>query len=98
MGRQAGADRARPDSRASLVREEALELDQTYAVRWNPWLDCRLIALSFAVNVFGQGAPRCERPPSLATLAQEFELGSGRTACMLAGGCAAIQFAAAASG
>jgi len=23
-------------------------------VRWNPWLDCQLIALSFAVNVFGK--------------------------------------------
>ena len=33
---------------------DALELDRTYAVRWNPWLDCQLIALSFAVNVFGK--------------------------------------------
>ena len=34
--------------------EEALELDRTYTVRWNPLRDCRLIALSFAVNVFGK--------------------------------------------
>ena len=34
--------------------QEALELDRAYAARWNPWLDCRLIALSFAVNVFGK--------------------------------------------
>jgi lipopolysaccharide/colanic/teichoic acid biosynthesis glycosyltransferase len=34
--------------------QDALELDRTYAVRWNPWLDCQLIALSFAVNVFGK--------------------------------------------
>lgn len=33
---------------------EALELDRTYAGSWNPLLDCRLIALSFAVNVFGK--------------------------------------------
>ena len=33
---------------------EALELDRTYTVRWNPLLDCQLIALSFAVNVFGK--------------------------------------------
>ena len=33
---------------------EALELDRTYTGSWNPSLDCRLIALSFAVNVFGK--------------------------------------------
>jgi len=33
---------------------DALELDRTYAGSWNPLLDCRLIALSFAVNVFGK--------------------------------------------
>ena len=33
---------------------EALELDRTYPGSWNPLLDCRLIALSFAVNVFGK--------------------------------------------
>ena len=32
----------------------ALELDRTYTARWNPLLDCQLIALSFAVNVFGK--------------------------------------------
>jgi lipopolysaccharide/colanic/teichoic acid biosynthesis glycosyltransferase len=31
-----------------------LELDGAYAARWNPLLDCQLIALSFAVNVFGK--------------------------------------------
>ena len=34
--------------------DEALELDRTYSQRWNPLLDCRLIALSFAVNAFGK--------------------------------------------
>ena len=34
--------------------KEALELDRSYSLRWNPLLDCRLIALSFAVNVFGK--------------------------------------------
>jgi len=33
---------------------DALELDRTYTVRWSPLLDCQLIALSFAVNVFGK--------------------------------------------
>lgn len=33
---------------------DALELDRTYTTRWNPLLDCQLIALSFAVNVFGK--------------------------------------------
>jgi lipopolysaccharide/colanic/teichoic acid biosynthesis glycosyltransferase len=33
---------------------EALELDLKYAAQWNPLLDCQLIALSFAVNVFGK--------------------------------------------
>jgi lipopolysaccharide/colanic/teichoic acid biosynthesis glycosyltransferase len=33
---------------------EALELDRAYAARWNPLLDCQLIALSFAVNAFGK--------------------------------------------
>jgi lipopolysaccharide/colanic/teichoic acid biosynthesis glycosyltransferase len=35
-------------------RQEALELDLTYVAQWNPLLDCQLIALSFAVNVFGK--------------------------------------------
>jgi lipopolysaccharide/colanic/teichoic acid biosynthesis glycosyltransferase len=33
---------------------DALELDRAYTARWNPLLDCQLIALSFAVNVFGK--------------------------------------------
>jgi len=33
---------------------DALELDRIYTARWNPLLDCQLIALSFAVNVFGK--------------------------------------------
>ena len=33
---------------------ESLELDRTYTARWSPLLDCQLIALSFAVNVFGK--------------------------------------------
>ena len=34
---------------------EALEFDRLYtASRWNPALDCKLIALSFAVNAFGK--------------------------------------------
>jgi lipopolysaccharide/colanic/teichoic acid biosynthesis glycosyltransferase len=38
--------------------EEALELDRTYPASWNPALDCRLIALSFAVNVLGKARVR----------------------------------------
>jgi lipopolysaccharide/colanic/teichoic acid biosynthesis glycosyltransferase len=34
--------------------EDALALNRTYVSGWNPWLDCQLIALSFAVNVFGK--------------------------------------------
>jgi lipopolysaccharide/colanic/teichoic acid biosynthesis glycosyltransferase len=34
--------------------QDALELDRSYTARWNPLLDCQLIALSFAVNVFGK--------------------------------------------
>jgi undecaprenyl phosphate N,N'-diacetylbacillosamine 1-phosphate transferase len=34
--------------------QEALMFDRTYAARWNPLLDCQLIALSFAVNLFGK--------------------------------------------
>lgn len=33
---------------------EALELDRIHAARWNPLLDCRLIALSFVVNALGK--------------------------------------------
>jgi lipopolysaccharide/colanic/teichoic acid biosynthesis glycosyltransferase len=39
---------------AGAPPDEALELDRTYAAGWNPLLDCRLIALSFAVNVLGK--------------------------------------------
>ena len=39
---------------AGASHEEALELDRAYTTSWNPALDCRLIALSFAVNVFGK--------------------------------------------
>ena len=34
--------------------EHALALDRVHAGRWNPWLDCRCIAWSFAVNAFGK--------------------------------------------
>ena len=34
--------------------EDALELDRTYTARWHPLLDCKLIALSFAVNLLGK--------------------------------------------
>lgn len=33
---------------------DALALDRSYGLRWNPLLDCQLIALSFAVNAFGK--------------------------------------------
>jgi undecaprenyl phosphate N,N'-diacetylbacillosamine 1-phosphate transferase len=33
---------------------DALELDRAYTARWNPLLDCQLIALSFAVNLLGK--------------------------------------------
>ena len=34
--------------------EDALELDRVHAARWSLWLDCQLIAWSFAVNAFGK--------------------------------------------
>ena len=34
--------------------DDALELDRAYVARWDPRLDCQLIALSFAVNAFGK--------------------------------------------
>ena len=40
---------AGPDSAA-----DALALDRVYTEGWNPLLDCRLIALSFVVNVLGK--------------------------------------------
>ena len=38
--------------------QDSLELDRIYTARWNPLLDCQLIALSFAVNVFGKARVR----------------------------------------
>jgi lipopolysaccharide/colanic/teichoic acid biosynthesis glycosyltransferase len=58
---------------------EALELDRTYAGAWNPLLDCGLIALSFAVNVFGK--PRVQRFLRLAggeTVGERFKRGAYR--------------------
>ena len=37
---------------------ESLELDRVYCLRWDPALDCQLIAISFAVNVFGKARVR----------------------------------------
>jgi lipopolysaccharide/colanic/teichoic acid biosynthesis glycosyltransferase len=37
---------------------ESLALDRLYCLRWDPALDCRLIAISFAVNVFGKSRVR----------------------------------------
>ena len=47
---------------------DALEMDRTYTARWNPLLDCRLIALSFAVNVLGKS--RVQRRLRRTTLAR----------------------------
>ena len=33
---------------------EALQFDRLHTTRWHPWLDCKLIAWSFAVNAFGK--------------------------------------------
>jgi lipopolysaccharide/colanic/teichoic acid biosynthesis glycosyltransferase len=38
--------------------EQSLALDRAYVTRWRPLLDCQLIALSFAVNVFGKARVR----------------------------------------
>jgi len=38
--------------------DDSLALDRVYAARWNPLLDCRLIAMSFAVNVAGKSRIR----------------------------------------
>jgi lipopolysaccharide/colanic/teichoic acid biosynthesis glycosyltransferase len=38
--------------------DESLAFDRAYVVRWRPLLDCQLIALSFAVNVFGKSRVR----------------------------------------
>ena len=53
---------------AGAPPDEALELDRTYAAGWNPLLDCRLIALSFAVNVFGKA--RVQRTVGRSLLAR----------------------------
>lgn len=51
----------------AATMEEALELDRGYAGPWRPLLDCRLIALSFAVNLFGKSrVQRALRRSSLA--------------------------------
>jgi lipopolysaccharide/colanic/teichoic acid biosynthesis glycosyltransferase len=34
--------------------DAALVFDRVHAERWRPWLDCQLIAWSFAVNIFGK--------------------------------------------
>jgi lipopolysaccharide/colanic/teichoic acid biosynthesis glycosyltransferase len=47
---------------------DALELDRTYTARWSPLLDCQLIALSFAVNLFGKS--RVQRRLRRSTLAR----------------------------
>ena len=39
---------------ASGVAQVFHELDRVHAARWSPWLDCQLIACSFAVNAFGK--------------------------------------------
>ena len=38
--------------------EESLAFDRAYVTRWRPLLDCQLIALSFAVNIFGKARVR----------------------------------------
>ena len=39
-------------------KHETLAFDRAYVTRWRPLLDCQLIALSFAVNVFGKARVR----------------------------------------
>jgi lipopolysaccharide/colanic/teichoic acid biosynthesis glycosyltransferase len=55
------------------VREEVLELDRSYAAAWSPLLDCQLIALSFAVNLFGK--TRVQRWLSGSTFARCARIG-----------------------
>jgi lipopolysaccharide/colanic/teichoic acid biosynthesis glycosyltransferase len=38
--------------------DDALLLDRVHAGTWSPWLDCQLIAWSFAVNAFGKTRTR----------------------------------------
>ena len=54
---------------ADPFTDEALELDRRYAADWRPLLDCQLIALSFAVNVFGKS--RVQRRLRRSTLAKQ---------------------------
>jgi lipopolysaccharide/colanic/teichoic acid biosynthesis glycosyltransferase len=42
----------------SRADQEALALDRVHTEGWNVWLDCRLIAWSFAVNAFGKTRTR----------------------------------------
>jgi lipopolysaccharide/colanic/teichoic acid biosynthesis glycosyltransferase len=54
---------------------DALELDRTYtAASWNPLIDCELIALSFAVNVFGK--TRVQRTLRCSTFARAVSAGN----------------------
>jgi lipopolysaccharide/colanic/teichoic acid biosynthesis glycosyltransferase len=54
---------------------DALELDRTYtAAGWNPLIDCELIALSFAVNVFGK--TRVQRALRRSTFARAGSAGN----------------------
>ena len=54
---------------AAPFTDEALELDRRYSADWSPLLDCQLIALSFAVNVFGKS--RVQRRLRRSTLAKQ---------------------------
>jgi lipopolysaccharide/colanic/teichoic acid biosynthesis glycosyltransferase len=54
--------------------QDALESDRSYTARWNPLLDCQLIALSFAVNVFGKS--RVRRRLRRSTLARAESAGN----------------------
>ena len=54
--------------------QDALEIDRAYVVRWNPLLDCQLIALSFAVNIFGKS--RVQRRLRQSTFTHASRLGS----------------------
>ena len=40
------------------ANDDALPLDRVHADAWSPWLDCQLIAWSFAVNAFGKARTR----------------------------------------
>lgn len=53
------------------ARQDALRFDRTYALGWNPWLDCQLIALSFAVNIFGKARVQRRLRRRLRRVAEE---------------------------